>query len=143
MSEGFDPQALLSQALELQQQLMDAQAEAAEATVEGVSGGGKVRVTVAGTGEVMAVQIDPSVVDPAEVDLLEDLVLAAFHDAATRCEELAAERMGAGGGLFGSLGSLGDLFGGLAGGGEVVEAAVVESPELEPSELEPGLGGED
>ncbi len=113
MTEGFDPQALLARALEMQQRLLDAQAEAAEETVEGTAGGGKVRVTLTGTGDVTAVRIDPSVVDPAEVDLLEDLIVAAFHDAATRAGLLAEQRMGDG------LGGLADLFGGGAPSGGV------------------------
>jgi DNA-binding YbaB/EbfC family protein len=110
VTEGFDPQALLAQALEMQQRLLDAQAEAEDAIVEGASGGGKVTVTMTGTGEVTAVHIDPSVVDPAEVDLLEDLIVAALRDAATRVGLLAEQRLGEG---FG--GGLGDLFGGLPG----------------------------
>jgi len=89
VTEGFDPQALLARALEMQQRLLDAQAEAADATVEGTAGGGAVRVTMTGTGDVTAVHIDPKVVDPAEVELLEDLMVAAFHDAATRVGLLA------------------------------------------------------
>jgi hypothetical protein len=108
MTEGFDPQALLAQALEMQQRLMDAQAEAAGATVEGSAGGGKVRVTMTGTGEVTAVRIDPSVVDPGEVELLEDLVVAALHDAATRVAELAEERLDLGALTSGN--PLGELF---------------------------------
>jgi DNA-binding YbaB/EbfC family protein len=110
VTEGFDPQALLAQALEMQQRLLDAQAEAAEAIVEGAAGGGKVKVTMTGTGEVTAVHIDPSVVDPAEVDLLEDLIVAALRDAATRVGLLAEQRLGEG---FG--GGLGELFGGVPG----------------------------
>jgi nucleoid-associated protein EbfC len=110
VTEGFDPQALLAQALEMQQRLLDAQAEAEEAIVEGAAGGGKVKVTMTGTGEVTAVHIDPSVVDPAEVDLLEDLIVAALRDAATRVGLLAEQRLGVG---FG--GGLGELFGGVPG----------------------------
>ncbi len=106
MTEGFDPQALLARALEMQQRLLDAQAQAADASVVGSAGGGKVRVTMSGTGDVTAVHIDPSVVNPAEVDLLEDLVLAALHDAATRVGLLAEQQMGAGLG-----GGLAELFG--------------------------------
>ena len=132
MSEGFDPQALLSQALDLQQRLMDARAEAAATTVDGLAGGGRVRVTMSGTGEVTAVRLDPAIVDPAEVDLLEDLIVAAVRDAATRCAALADQRMGAGDGL---LGSLGDLFGGAGGAGDVVDAAAQVKPR-------PALGGD-
>jgi nucleoid-associated protein EbfC len=112
-SEGFDIQGLLAQAQEMQQRLMDAQANAAAETVEGSAGGGKVRVTMAGTGEMTAIRIDPSVVDPDDVEMLEDLVLAAVHDAGARVIELAQQQMGSGllGGL-GELGGLGSLFGG-------------------------------
>jgi DNA-binding YbaB/EbfC family protein len=110
VTEGFDPQALLARALEMQQRLLDAQAQAADETVEGSAGGGKVRVTLTGTGDVTAVRIDPSVVDPAEVELLEDLIVAALHDAAARVALLAEQRLGAGLG-----GGLGDLFGGGVG----------------------------
>jgi DNA-binding YbaB/EbfC family protein len=110
---GFDPQALMARALEMQQRLLDAQAEAAEETVEGAAGGGKVRVTMTGAGEVTAVRIDPSVVDPAEVDLLEDLIVAALRDAATRVGLLAEERLGQGLGLGGGLAEL--LGGGALG----------------------------
>jgi nucleoid-associated protein EbfC len=124
MTEGFDPQALLAQALEMQKRLMDAQAEAAEETTDGTAGGGKVRVTMTGAGEVTAVRIDPSVVDPGDVELLEDLVLAALRDAATRVAAAAEARLGSG--LLGG-GGLGDLFGGglfggaLGGGSEPEE----------------------
>jgi DNA-binding YbaB/EbfC family protein len=106
MTEGFDPQALMARALEMQQRLLDAQAEAAEATVEGTAGAGKVRVMMTGAGDVTAVRIDPSVVDPGEVDLLEDLIVAALHDAATRVGLLAEQRLnqGLGGGLAGLFG---------------------------------------
>jgi DNA-binding YbaB/EbfC family protein len=122
MTEGFDPQSLLAQALEMQQRLVEAQEQAANAVIEGSAGGGKVKVIMTGTGEVTAVRIDPSVVDPAEVDLLEDLVVAALRDAATRVAEQAGQGLGLGdlggalGGL-GGLGALGDLFGGGALGG--------------------------
>jgi DNA-binding YbaB/EbfC family protein len=111
MSQGFDPQALLAQALEMQQKLMEAQDEAADQIVEGSAGGGKVKITMTGGGEVTAVRIDPSVVVADEVDLLEDLVLAAFHDAFGRVAELAQSQMGF------DLGGLGELFSGGGFGG--------------------------
>ena len=112
MTDGFDPQALLAQALEMQQRLLDAQAEASEATVEGTSGGGKVVVTMTGTGEVTAVRIDASVVDPADIELLEDLIVAALRDANTKVGLLAEQRLGSG-----LLGGMGDLLGGGLFGG--------------------------
>jgi len=121
VTEGFDPQALLARALEMKQRLLDAQAEAADATVEGTAGGGAVRVTMTGTGDVTAVHIDPKVVDPAEVELLEDLMVAAFHDAATRVGLLAEQRMGE---VFG--GGLAELFGGEPAGGQTELGAGAE-----------------
>jgi DNA-binding YbaB/EbfC family protein len=109
VSEPFDLQAMLAQAQQMQRQLMDAQQAAAEETVEGSAGGGVVRITATGAGDITAVRIDPQAVDPNEVDLLEDLVLAALHDVATRVAELSQQRLG---GL--GLG-LGDLFGGSPG----------------------------
>jgi DNA-binding YbaB/EbfC family protein len=92
--------------LEQAQQMMAAQAQAAEQVVEGQAGGGVVRVEVTGGGEFRSVTISPEVVDPADVDMLQDLVLAALHDATSRVAELQA---GALGGL--DLGGLGGLLG--------------------------------
>jgi len=128
MSEGFDPQALLAQALEMQQRLMDAQAEAASESVEGNAGNGKVRVTMTGAGEVTAVRIDPSVVVPDEVDLLEDLILAALHDAATKASDRAQQGLGGLGELLGD-GGLESALGGLFGGGAIDAGSAPAQPE--------------
>jgi nucleoid-associated protein EbfC len=96
------------------QEAISAQAEAAHATVEGSAGGGVVTVTMTGTGEVTEVIIAPEVVDPDDVEMLQDLIVAALHDAGLKVTELQRQAMGAFGGL--DLGSLGDVFGGLAGG---------------------------
>jgi DNA-binding YbaB/EbfC family protein len=109
-SEGPDLGALLSQMQEMQHRLMDAQQASASQVVEGRSGGGVVTVKVTGGLEFQAVTIDPSVVDPAEVDILEDLVLAAVRDAVVRANELNRETLGGlglGGGLEGLLGGSG------------------------------------
>lgn len=130
MSEGFDPQALLAQALEMQQRLMDAQAEAAAETVEGRSGGGKVVVTMTGAGEVVSVRIDPSVVVVDEVDMLEDLIVAAFRDAATKASDRAQQGLGGLGDLLGEgglEGALGGLFG--SGPAEAIDAQSEPAPE--------------
>jgi DNA-binding YbaB/EbfC family protein len=97
---------LLKQAQKMQQQLMDAQAAAAEEVVEGQSGGGVVKVAVSGGGEFRGVTIDPKVVDPDDVEMLEDLVLAAIHDAMGKVQEISQKAMG---GL--DLGGLGGLLG--------------------------------
>ena len=88
---------LLAQA----QQMMAAQAEAAQQEVEGVAGGGVVRVRATGTGQVLGVTIAPDVVDPSDVGMLEDLVLAALHDVNARLAELQRAALGPLGGLLG------------------------------------------
>ena len=101
-------QQLMKQAQKMQQQIADAQAELAETEVTGTAGGGLVTVTVTGSGEAVNVKIDPKVVDPEDVETLEDLVLAALHNAAEAAQRLAEQNMGpltAGlGGLGGGLG---------------------------------------
>ncbi len=99
---GLDLGSLMEQASQMQQQMAQAQAEAAGTVLEGIAGGGMVRVTVTGAGEFRAIAIDPKAVDPDDVEMLEDLVLAALHDATARIQELQA----------GAMGGLGDLLGG-------------------------------
>jgi DNA-binding YbaB/EbfC family protein len=99
MSDGteegaFDLSALLQQAQSMQQNLMAAQAEAASQVVEGHAGGGLVRVEVTGGMEFKSVHIDPKAVDPDDVEMLEDLVLAALHDAVLQAQNLSNEAMG-------------------------------------------------
>ena len=99
---------LLKQAQKMQEQLLAAQAEAEEQEVEGQAGGGVVRVRVTGGMEFRGVTIDPSAVDPDDVGMLEDLVLAAIRDAMTKAGAVSEQAMG---GLdLGGLGS--SLFGG-------------------------------
>lgn len=88
--------------LEQAQQMMAAQADAASREVEGVAGGGMVRIRATGTGQVLGVSIAPEVVDPDDVAMLEDLVLAALHDVNAQLADIQREAMG----------PLGDLFGG-------------------------------
>ena len=102
MSEMGGLGDLLKQA----QALMSAQQQAAEQIVEGVAGGAMVRVEMTGGGDVRRVQIDPKVVDPADVEMLEDLVLAALHDATAKARALSQQAMG---GL--DLGALGGMLG--------------------------------
>jgi DNA-binding YbaB/EbfC family protein len=97
-------QQLMKQAQKMQQQLAAAQAELAEAEVTGTAGGGLVTVTIAGTGEVTGVKIDPKAVDPDDVETLEDLVLAAIHNASEAVREMTEQKMGP---LTSGLGGLG------------------------------------
>ena len=98
-------QQLLKQAQKMQRDLAAAQEELAATEVQGTAGGGLVTATVTGGGEVLAVTISPSAVDPEDVETLQDLVVAAIRDATRQAAELQAERMGPlTGGLGGSLG---------------------------------------
>ena len=101
-----DMQMILQQAQKMQEQLMTAQAELAAAEVVGQAGNGLVQVTTTATGEVRAVRIDPQVVDPEDVETLQDLVVGALQDAARAAQELQAEKMGP---LTGALGGGGGL----------------------------------
>src|SRR5204862_5363602 len=81
-------------AQQMQSQMTQAQDELKETTLEATAGGGAVRVVITGSGELRATEIDPSAVDPAEVEMLQDLVLTAVHHAITRTKEHDRERMG-------------------------------------------------
>jgi DNA-binding YbaB/EbfC family protein len=97
-------QQLMKQAQKMQEQMVTAQAELAEAEVTGTAGGGLVTVTMHGNGEVVALKIDPKAVDADDVETLEDLVLAALHNASEAVKTLAEEKMGP---LTSGLGGLG------------------------------------
>lgn len=88
--------------LEQAQQMMAAQAQAAQQEVEGVAGGGAVRIRATGGGHILGVSIAPEAVDPDDVPMLEDLVLAALHDVEARLAELQQQALGPLGGLLGS-----------------------------------------
>ena len=104
MSETPDLGAILAQAQAMQEQLMAAQQEAAEQVVEGVAGGGVVRIRTTGGLDFQSVTIDPKAVDPDDVEMLQDLVLAALHDAVGKANEAQQAAMGSLGGLGGLLG---------------------------------------
>ena len=78
---------MMKQAQMLQQRLQDMQARTEAIEAEGQSGGGMVRVTLNGKGMAKAVSIDPSLVDPKDVGMLEDLLRAAINDARTKVDE--------------------------------------------------------
>lgn len=100
-------QQMMKQAQQLQADMAAAQDALANETVEGSAGGGLVTAVVTGSGELRSVSIKPEVVDPDDVETLEDLFVAAMNDARRRAQELQSERLG---GLTGGL-DLGGLFG--------------------------------
>jgi DNA-binding YbaB/EbfC family protein len=95
---------IMAQAQQMQQKLQEAQAEIAASTVEGTSGNGLVKVTLAGSGAVQDVTVDPSVVDPEDVETLQDLIVGAFQAANDNLQQLSQEKMGP---LTQGLGGLG------------------------------------
>jgi DNA-binding YbaB/EbfC family protein len=101
-----DQMKMMRKVQQMQADMAAAQDALAAETVEGSAGGGMVKVTVTGSGDVQRVSIDPSVVDPTDIETLEDLVVAAVADGLRRASELQSTRLGAvTGGL--DLGALG------------------------------------
>jgi DNA-binding YbaB/EbfC family protein len=98
------------QIMKLQEEMLQTQEALGEQTVSATAGGGVVEVVMTGHQRVESVTIDPEVVDPEDVEMLQDLIVAAVNEAIERSQGLAAQQMGA---LTGGLG-LGDL-GGLLG----------------------------
>ena len=89
-------------AQQMQQQMARIQEELASATIDGSAGGGVVKATVTGKQELVSITIDPSAVDADDVEMLQDLVVAAVNDALRASRELAEQKMAAvTGGLLG------------------------------------------
>ncbi len=82
-------------AQQMQQEMARVQSELEAATIEGSAGGGVVSATVTGKGDLVSVTIDPSAVDPGDVEMLQDLVVAAVNDALRASRELADQKMAA------------------------------------------------
>ncbi|EST38816.1 hypothetical protein N566_05430 [Streptomycetaceae bacterium MP113-05] len=89
-----DMQQLLQQAQKMQQDLAAAQEELAQTQVEGSAGGGLVKATVNGSGELQGLVIDPKAADPEDTETLADLVIAAVRDANHTAQELAQQKLG-------------------------------------------------
>jgi DNA-binding YbaB/EbfC family protein len=97
-------QQLMKQAQKMQQEMLAAQESLKDEVVEASAGGGMVTVKVSGDLELKAVTIDPQAVDPDDVELLQDMVLAAVNEGLRSAQELASSKMG---GIAGGLGNLG------------------------------------
>jgi DNA-binding YbaB/EbfC family protein len=85
--------AIMKQAQAMQQRMAEAQAKIAEIRVEGTSGGGMVRLTLGGGGEMSGVVIDESLMAPGEAEVVADLIIAAYADAKRRLDEKQADVM--------------------------------------------------
>ena len=97
-------QQLMKQAQKMQQEMMAAQESLKDEVVEASAGGGMVTVKVSGDLDVKSVTIDPQAVDPDDVELLQDMVLAAVNEGLRAAQELANSKLG---GIAGGLGNLG------------------------------------
>ena len=88
-------QQMMKQARKMQEQLAAAQETIAQSTVDASAGGGMVKVTVSGDMQVTSLKIDPGAIDPEDVEMLEDMVMAAVNEALRGVGELANRQMGA------------------------------------------------
>ncbi len=85
---------MMRQVQQMQEDMFAAQAALAETQVEGSAGGGMVKATVTGTGDLISITLAPDVVDPDDIEMLQDLVVAAVADANRAAQALQSERMG-------------------------------------------------
>lgn len=91
---GGNMNNMLKQAQKMQQDMLKAQEELEEKTVEATAGGGAVTAVVSGKKELVSINIDPEVVDADDVEMLQDLILAAVNEGMRKADELAAQQMG-------------------------------------------------
>jgi DNA-binding YbaB/EbfC family protein len=110
MPQQPNMQQLLKQAQKMQQEMLAAQESLKDEIVEASAGGGMVTVKISGDLEIKSITIDPQAVDPEDIELLQDMILAAVNEALRSAQELASAKLG---GIAGGLGGLG---GGLGGG---------------------------
>jgi DNA-binding YbaB/EbfC family protein len=104
----FDIKQLMKQAQQMQSEVAKKQEELAAKTFESTSGGGMVTATVNGRHEVLALKIDPSIISTDEVDMLQDLVIAAVNEGMRQADKAAKDELA---GMMGGMGGLGNLFG--------------------------------
>ncbi len=90
----MNQQQLMKQVQQMQQQVQKIQAELGEAIVEGKAGGGAVTVTMNGHRDIQAIKLSPEIVDPDDVEMLQDLILAAINDGVRLANALQEERLG-------------------------------------------------
>jgi len=85
---------LMKQVQKMQKDMMKLQEELQEKTVEATAGGGVVKVIASGKKQLVGIEIDPEVIDPEDVEMLQDLILAAANEALQKAEEMVTEEMG-------------------------------------------------
>ena len=107
---GFDLNALMKQAQQMQAEMAEAQEKLKDEVVDASAGGGMVKVKMSGDLRLLEIAIDPEAIDPEDPELLQDMVLASVNEAIRAAQELAASKMGGVAGLGGGAGA-----GGLGG----------------------------
>ncbi len=100
---GMNMNALMQQAKKMQEQMAKAQEELEQAEIVGKAGGEMVCVTMNGKKEIKSIKLDRTAVDPDDVEMLEDLIIAAINDATQKADEMSKEKMGPMGGLGGLM----------------------------------------
>ncbi|MBE7014081.1 MAG: YbaB/EbfC family nucleoid-associated protein [Ruminococcaceae bacterium] len=104
---GGNMNNMIKQAQKMQENLIKAQQEIEEATYDISTGGGAVNLTINGNNQITKISINPDVVDPDDVEMLEDLIMSAFNEAVKKVEKEKTEKLGR---LTGGMGNLGGLF---------------------------------
>jgi hypothetical protein len=104
---------LMRQAQKLQEEMQKTQEEAKKKTAEATAGGGMITVVANGSGELVSIKIEKEVVNPEDVDMLQDLILAAANEAIRRAQEMVNDEMSkiTGGLQIPGMGGLGNMFG--------------------------------
>ena len=104
---GMNQAAMMKHAQKMQRDLMQMQEELEQQTYSAAAGGGVVKATVSGKREITEIVIDPEAVDPDDVEMLQDMIIAAVNEALRKAEDASAQSMSR---LTGGLGGLGNLF---------------------------------
>lgn len=91
---GAGSMGMMQQLQKLQEQIQQTQAQLAEETVTAAAGGGAVKITITGDQHCRAVEIDPALLEDMDVEMLQDMILAAFNSALDQSREMAAQRLG-------------------------------------------------
>ena len=107
MPGGGNMANMIKQAQKMQENLLKAQQEIEEATYDISAGGGAINLTINGSNQITKLQINPDVVDPNDVEMLEDLIMSAFNEAIKTVESKKTEKLGR---VTGGLGNMGGLF---------------------------------
>ena len=107
MPGGASMNNMIKQAQKMQENILKAQQEIEEASYDITAGGGAVSLTINGANQITKISINPDVVDPDDVEMLEDLIMSAFNEAVKKVEKEKTEKLGR---LTGGMGNLGGLF---------------------------------